>query len=213
MLSRRAGRAQDLAAAGKFETTSPSSLCFPTSPQPTGHQSSRKGGRTRAQPHPTHPPAREAFPQLLPDTPHLPFSPGKCTGITAHAQAWGNGSPAQSPQEVYCCHHQQARSFSQTSSHEAEARVTLLPVRSQLGVSSSHCHLEPSPASTSTAPSTLLQEEELKLLFAVAGTQAAQQQTPPMQCYRAPAWQASPAATFTGAWHTLSWLIIPCKSL
>lgn len=44
--------------------------------------------------------------------------------------AWGNGSPAHSSQEVYCCHHQEAHDLFQTSSLEAEARVPFFPVRS-----------------------------------------------------------------------------------
>lgn len=134
MLSRKAGRAQALAAAGKFETPSPSPLCSPTSPQPTGHQSSKKAGRAQAQPHLTHPPAREAFPTAATRHSTYPFiQEGAQESLPTHRP--GETGP-QPPQEVYCCHHQEACSLSQTSSQEAEARVTFSPVRP-------HCYQQP----------------------------------------------------------------------
>lgn len=173
MLSRNAGRVQAFAAAGKFKTPSPS-------PQDT-----RAAGREQSTGPPDLPTCTEGIPHSCCQTLHPPLPPGRCTAITAHAQAWGDRSSSQSPQEVPCCHHQEAHSFSQTSSWEAEALVTLLPAGTLLGVSSSYCHLKPSPTSTGAAPSVALQEEELsfvKVPFALAGWQ----QTPPVQCYQAP---------------------------
>lgn len=61
---------------------------------------------------------------------HLPLPSKKAHRSYCPHMAWGNGSPAHSPQEVYCCHQQEAHGLLQASSQEAEARVPLSPVRS-----------------------------------------------------------------------------------
>lgn len=127
---------------------------------------------------PDSPTCEGGIPHSCYQTLHLPLHPGRCTGITAHTQTWGNRSPA-SPGSLLLPPPGSMQPLPDQC-QEAEARVTFSPVRP-------HCYLKPSPASTSITPSALLQEEELsKVLFALAGTQAGQQQTLPVQCYQAP---------------------------
>lgn len=130
MLSKKAGRAQALTTAGKFETPSP----IPRTPQPLHSHRTPEHHEGRAD-HRTsltlliYLQGRNS-PQLLPDTPSTPSLQKEVHRSHCPHMAWGNGSPAQSPQDVYCCHHQEAHGLFQTSSQEAEARVPFFPARS-----------------------------------------------------------------------------------
>lgn len=119
MLSRKAGRAQVLTAAS-LKYLHPS--CVLPNPQDTR--------RSIGPASPDSSICEGGIPHSCYQTLHLSLPSKKAHRSHCPCMAWGNGSPAQSPQEVYCCHHQEAHGVFQTSSQEAEARVPFFPVRS-----------------------------------------------------------------------------------
>lgn len=153
---------------------------------------------------PDSPTCKGGIPHSCYQTLHLPLHPGRCTGITAHTQTWGNRSPA-SPGSLLLPPPGSMQPLPDQC-QEAEARVTFSPVRP-------HCYLKPSPASTSITPSALLQEEELSKVLCSSwdpGRTAADTTSAVLP--------STYVTGFTGsnlhrAWHTPFWLIILCKSL
>lgn len=129
MLSRKAGRAQTLTAAGKFETPSPIPLVLPNLSPAHRTPEQQEGRQSTGPASPDSSTCEGSIPHSCYQTLHLPL-PSKVQRSHCPRTAWRNGSPVQSPQEVYCCHHQETHSLLQTGSQEAEARVPFFTVRS-----------------------------------------------------------------------------------